>query len=177
MSLPPLAAEDHVCAGCGVAFTSIAAADSARLLTSSAAGFADAVAGSSRSARAVRPDEHTWSVAEYVCHVRDVLMTSTIRLHRVRVENGPVLEPMYNDLRARRFRYRDADVDAVLAEMSPAVRGLIEEIERTEDWTRAGTRLPGESRTALWVVRNAIHELTHHAADVDRVARQVRGRS
>ncbi|MDA3664686.1 hypothetical protein PFJ02_22105 [Mycobacterium xenopi] len=50
---------------------------------------------------------------EYVCHLRDVYLTYTIRLHRARTEERPTLEPTLNDLRARRFRYNDRDLTAI----------------------------------------------------------------
>lgn len=117
-----------------------------------------------------RPATGGWSVMEYACHLRDVYITSTIRLHRARTEYRPVLEPMLNNLRARRFRYNDANIDAVLDELASAVDGCIEEVGRfnPRDWQRIVTRLPGEHRTARWLVRNAAHEGVHHVADIAR---------
>jgi hypothetical protein len=114
-------------------------------------------------------------VLEYLCHLRDVYATSTIRLHRVRTEDSPVLEPMLNDLRARRFRYGERDPVAVLDELGAAVAGFLDETRRVTgpDWDRTATRLPGERRTARWLVRHAAHEGVHHLRDVDAVAAAV----
>jgi hypothetical protein len=91
-------------------------------------------------------------------------------LHRARTEELPVLEPMLNDLRARRFRYADCDVPAVLGELTAAVAGVADELRRVgpDGWERCVTRLPGEVRTVRWLLRNAAHEGRHHLADVDR---------
>jgi DinB superfamily len=112
-----------------------------------------------------------WSVAEYLCHLRDVYVSFTIRLHRVHTEQQPALEPMFNDLRARRFRYNDCDIDATLGELAAAAAGFRDEVARTgeHDWDRVATRLPGEERTARWLVRQAMHEGVHHLGDIRRI--------
>ena len=125
-----------------------------------------------------RADPSTWSALEYACHVRDVYSVYTIRLHRTRVEEGPVLEPMLNDLRAVRFSYNRREIGAVLAELEDNVAGFIAETARfaAPDWDRVATRLPGEERTARWLVRQAMHEGTHHLRDVAAVIARVDGK-
>jgi hypothetical protein len=76
---------------------------------------------------------------------------------------------MLNDLRARRFRYRERDVSPVLEELAVCAAGFCDEIARTRDWDRLVTRLPGEERTALWLVRQAMHEGVHHVRDIRAV--------
>ena len=120
-----------------------------------------------------------WSVAEYVCHARDVFVAFTIRLYRVRTEDTPALEPMFNDLRAARFAYGRRDLDAVLAELADDVAGFRAEVARmpADGWDRTCTRLPHEQRTARWLVRQALHEGVHHLLDVEEVALRVRKQS
>jgi uncharacterized damage-inducible protein DinB len=131
----------------------------------------DALANIPPEAAHVRVDPEVWSVAEYVCHLRDVYTVYTIRLHRTRTEDRPVLEPMFNDLRARRFRYSVRDLAPVLDELSVVVAGFLEEVSRTraEQWGRVATRLPDEKRTARWLVRQAMHEGIHHLTDIRTV--------
>jgi hypothetical protein len=119
----------------------------------------------------MRPEPGVWSMVEYVCHLRDVFVVYTIRLHRARTEHEPVLEPMLNDLRARRFRYNERELAPVLDELDAAVAGCGAEIDRMGplDWDRHVVRLPGERRTARWLARQAAHEGTHHRADLRRV--------
>jgi len=72
---------------------------------------------------------------------------------------------------ARRFRYNDCDFEATLDELAAAAAGFCEQVARTEqgDWDRIATRLPGEDRTARWLVRQAMHEGVHHLGDICRV--------
>jgi hypothetical protein len=169
--VPALVGEEHVCAACDLhnARESDQEALAAirrlpELLRASVAAVAP-----ERYRRRARPDE--WSITEYVCHLRDVHTVYTVRLHRARTEDRPVLEPMFNDLRARRFRYNERDVAVVLDEVAVAAAGCCEEIElfAADDWGRVVTRLPGEERTARWLARQAMHEGIHHVADIRRI--------
>jgi DinB superfamily len=162
VAIPGFVGEGYVCAECGLDYREL------DVRGVGIAGLVEEFAAAVGDARqpGLRPGAEVWSVAEYACHVRDVLMTYTIRLHRARVEDEPRVEPMYNDLRARRFSYQNADVAAVVAQARDAAHGLAAEIARVEDWDRTVSRLPGETRTARWLVRQAVHELRHHTADI-----------
>ena len=175
VSVPPLAAEDHVCQDCGVAYPDVSVERAAEVIGAVPASFRAAVAAIPSDAYRRRPEAGTWSVVEYLCHVRDVYATYTIRLHRARTEHEPVLEPMLNDLRARRFDYLHRDVEAVLDELEANAAGFRAEITRTPSgsWERQVSRLPGERRTARWLARQAMHEGVHHLRDVERVGARV----
>ena len=174
-AVPPLAGEDHVCAECRLAYREVAVEQAVAAITEISALVRQAVAALPEAARRVRPSPGLWSVAEYVGHLRDVFTASTIRLHRARTEDHPVVEPMLNDLRARRFRYNDWDLDAVLDELEATATGFRDEIARTrpDQWDRVVTRLPGEHRSARWVVRQAMHEGLHHLGDIRRTGQAV----
>lgn len=174
-ALPPLPGEDHVCAACGTAYAALTVADAVMAVAAVPDRARIAALAVPEPACRRRPDPGTWSVVEYVCHLRDVYASSTIRLHRTRTEDGPVLEPMLNDLRARRFRYNERDLAAVLDELAATVAGFLDETRRVEgpDWERTATRMPGERRTARWLVRHAAHEGVHHLRDITTVARTV----
>ena len=170
-ALPPLAAEDHVCPSCDVAYSSLdvtAAVAGIRWVPDAVAARVTALPG---PALRRRPEPRVWSVLEYAAHVRDVYATFLIRLHRARTEDHPTLDPMFGDLRAERLRYNDLAVDAVLHELALAASGFCEEVDDTADdeWRRSVRRLPGEDRTALWLVRHAMHEGVHHVRDIERV--------
>jgi hypothetical protein len=172
-AVPPLPAEDHLCHACRLDYVTLAVADALGLIEQLPEQVRSAVGAVPRDRLRRRPDPGTWSVIEYLCHLRDVAATSTIRLHRVRTEDRPVLEPMLNDLRARRFRYVEHDPGAVLDELAWNVRGLLDEARRVTDdgWGRVATRLPGEERSARWLVRQAAHEGRHHVGDIVAVDR------
>jgi hypothetical protein len=169
--LPPLAAEDHVCAACALAYPDITVEHAAEIISGLPAAVRAAVRAIPAEALRVRPGPRVWSVIEYVCHLRDVYVSYTVRLYRTRTEHRPALEPMFNDLRANRFRYIDCDLAATLDELEAAGRGFCAEIARTEpdDWERSATRLPNEQRTARWLVRQAMHEGVHHLGDIRRI--------
>ena len=168
--IPPLPGESHTCVDCRLAYSEVDVASAVELISKIPSRVRAVIAATPSGRLSHRPAAGGWSVTEYACHLRDVYVTSTIRLHRARTEDRPVLEPMLNDLRARRFRYNDANIDAVLDELASAVDGCIEEVGRfgPADWQRVVTRLPGEYRTALWLVRHAAHEGVHHVADIAR---------
>jgi hypothetical protein len=173
--VPPLPPEDHRCDECGFDYATLdvqRAVGAIREVPDAVRAAVDAVPG---QALQQRPREGMWSVTEYVCHLRDVYVSYTIRLHRARTEDRPVLEPMLNDLRARRFRYNSRDVRPVLDELADAARGCCDEAGRVTaaGWDRVVTRLPGEERTARWLVRQAAHEGVHHLRDLHEVARAV----
>ncbi|OBF61572.1 hypothetical protein A5756_02585 [Mycobacterium sp. 852002-53434_SCH5985345] len=170
-SLPPLAAEDHACADCGMSYADTRTDDAVGVIAGLPDAVREAISVIPPGARRSRPSPEVWSVAEYLCHLRDVYVSFTIRLHRVRTEHEPACEPMFNDLRARRFRYNDCDIEATLVELAAAVAGFRDEVARVKDhdWDRTATRLPGEQRTARWFVRQAMHEGVHHLADIRRI--------
>lgn len=161
-------AEDHLCATCGFAFAGVSVEQARSLIESFPGRYRAALRDRSDEARRLRPAPGVWSPIEYLCHVRDVFVSHLIRLYRARTEDDPALEPMFNDLRARRLRYGERDVPATLDELDAAVTGLLEEAARfrPEEWSRTVHRLPGEGRTARWLLRNAAHEGVHHLRDI-----------
>lgn len=173
--LPPLADEDYVCAACELRYALVTVEQAVGVIRGLPAAVQEAVRTVPVEARCARPKPDRWSVTEYVCHLRDVYVTYTIRLHRARTEDRPVVEPMLNDLRVRRFRYNERDVGAVLDELAAAVAGFCDEVARNrpDQWDRLVTRLPGEVRTARWLVRQAMHEGRHHLDDVHNTATAV----
>jgi hypothetical protein len=169
--LPPLAAEDYVCDTCGLAYAAITIEHAVETITGLPAAVSEAVFAIESQVRRIRPAPQVWSVTEYLCHLRDVYITYTIRLYRTRTEERPTLEPMLNDLRARRFRYNDRDPVVIVDELAATTAGFCDEIAHNndQDWNRIATRLPGEQRTARWLVRQAVHEGIHHLADIRRI--------
>ena len=88
-----------------------------------------------------------WSPVEYACHVRDVLLTFAVRIHRGVLEDRPVLDPMYADWRADRFGYAATRVDVLQAELAAARRGFADEVLAVpgDAWDRTVTRRPGRA--------------------------------
>jgi DinB superfamily len=162
-----------VCSFCGMAYQATGLNDARAMLRALPEQITAAATAVPAELRDVRPDGDTWSVVEYVCHVRDVLAGNTIRLYRVRTEERPAFEPLFGDLRAVRFRYAARDLDAVLAELAANAAGFLDEAAAVTDWERTGSRLPGEERSARWLVRHTAHEGVHHVRDIEVVGRTV----
>src|SRR4051812_15723596 len=162
--LPPLAAEDHVCDSCSLAYTDLTLADAVAEIRELPDAVRAAVAAVPTDRRRLRPGSGVWSVTEYVCHVRDVFVGFTIRLRRARTEDEPVVDPMFGDLRAVRFRYAHADLGAVLDELGRAAAGFRDEIagNRPEEGTRTIPPPPREGRTPAWVGPPAPPQGRHH---------------
>ena len=176
-ALPPLAAEDHACRHCALFYPQITPDHALKVIRGIPASVRDAVISIPAELRRQRPAPTVWSVTEYVCHLRDVYVTYTVRLYRTRTEDRPALEPMLNDLRAARFRYNELAVGAVLDELAVTAAGFCDETTHTRsgDWDRLAIRLPGEARTARWLVRQAMHEGVHHLNDIRTVGEAVTG--
>lgn len=164
-----------MCCECGVAYASIDVAAALEVIRAvpSAVG---AVARSVPEAKVrLRPDEGTWSVLEYVYHLRDVYAVYTpsgptgpgwrnarcwSRCSMIYERTVPVQQPRPRSDRCRTRRQR---------------AGLIDEAARVsdEEWNRVARRLPGEERPARWLVRQAMHEGTHHLLDISTVSRRL----
>lgn len=174
-ALPPLAAEDFICSRCALDYSEISVQHAAGVIRTVPAAVRGAVFAIPENTRRRRPSPQVWSVTEYVCHLRDVYASYTIRLHRARTEERPTIEPMLNDLRARRFKYNERDVMPMLEELDANAAGFCQEIGRvdSQDWERVVIRLPGEQRSARWLVRQAMHEGLHHLADIRAVGTAV----
>jgi hypothetical protein len=167
-SLPPLAPENYVCAVCKLDFAALDVPAALSAISAVPRDVRAVVADATDTQLRRRPAAGIWSAIEYVCHLRDVYATYTIRLHRARTENSPAVEPMFSDLRAARFRYARLPLVPVLDQLDDHVAGLLEEASTLApaDWQRTVARRPEEVRTAGWLVRQALHEGRHHLADI-----------
>jgi len=166
--LPPLFGEDHTCPTCRLAYADLDVDRCLALVGESTTALAALLATVSDEALRRRPRPEVWSPVEYACHVRDVLLTFAVRVHRGVREVRPVLDPMYADWRAERFGYAATRLDVLLAELSAAAQGFGDEVRSVpgDAWDRTVARRPEEVRTVRWLVRQAAHECVHHLADV-----------
>jgi DNA-binding HxlR family transcriptional regulator/uncharacterized damage-inducible protein DinB len=169
-AIPPLVPEDHVCASCSLSYPETDIGAAAHLLGSLPARYRRSIDGLSAATLHRRPEPGTWSITEYLCHVRDVFDVYADRINKTLAQEHPVLEPMHNDRRAEQGHYNDQDVAEVLdalTEGAVTLKTLIMSIAPAQSH-RTATRLPGEQRTLLWLVRQAAHEGIHHLGDIER---------
>ena len=115
----------------------------------------------------VRPDDATWSVLEYACHVRDVMLLFAERLRLIREQEAPEFPNWDQDATAAQTGYALQDPAAVSVELGPAADAFAAEVARVTDWTRAGLRSNGSAFTAESLTRYGLHDLVHHMVDVD----------
>ncbi len=166
--LPPLFGEDHTCPRCLLAYPDLDVDGCLAHVDESTTALVALLPTVGEEALRRRPRPAVWSPVEYACHVRDVLLTFAVRVHRGVVEDRPVLDPMYADWRAERFGYAGTGMDVLLAELASAPAGFADEVRAVpgDAWDRTVTRRPEEERTVRWLVRQAAHECVHHLADV-----------
>jgi hypothetical protein len=170
--LTPLFEEHHTCERCGLAYPSLDVDTCLGLVAESTATLSALLPSVDESVLRQRPSPDVWSVVEYACHVRDVLLTYAVRIHRGVVEERPTVDPMYGDWRAERFGYAAMPMDVLVVELGAAATGFAAEVATVPDqaWDRQVVRRPDEVRTVRWLVRQAAHECVHHLADVTALA-------
>ena len=160
------------CPECGFVYDLDAARDAGPAIVSSAATIATTLVAASDVA--ARPEATTWSVLEYGCHVRDVLLVQRERvLLTLRVEQ-PRLEPMGRDERVDMDGYRDqqpADVARQIGDAALLFNGVVSRLDE-RSWQRTVVyNHPHQAvRTLAWVVVHTLHEMTHHLGDILQIA-------
>ena len=115
-----------------------------------------------------RPTAQMWSIAEYTDHVRETVFGMRFLLDIALADPGldlgeppqPVFEP----------DAREIDVEASLAgfdhevfELCSALAGL-----PAQSW-RLSVVVGGDQVDAHWIVRHALHDVTHHLGDIQRI--------
>jgi hypothetical protein len=110
-----------------------------------------------------RPDGDTWSVLEYACHVRDVLLLFGDRLRLIREQEAPEFANWDQDASA--VDYATQGPRTVADELAPAAAAFAAEVSAVADWSRPGYRSNGSAFTADTLTRYAWHDLAHHLHD------------
>ncbi|MHB8440195.1 MAG: DinB family protein [Acidimicrobiales bacterium] len=126
------------------------------------------------------PAPEIWSVLEYACHVRDVLLAQRERLFLALVEDRPSFAPIYRDRRAVLARYNEEDPGCVANEIVIAA-GLVARAFGgldTDGWTRfCISNVPEPTaRSVEWLAQHTLHEGVHHLFDIDRILNSTVGR-
>lgn len=115
-----------------------------------------------------RPNETTWSPAEYACHVSDVFAVFGERLDLMLAEDDPLFANWDQDEAARTEEY----AAQVPVRIGPVlrVRGLhmAQRIEAVpaDAWQRTGRRSNGSAFTVETLLQYFWHDVAHHLVDV-----------
>lgn len=119
-------------------------------------------------ALATRPAPGVWSAVEYAAHSADVAEAMGRLLHGITVVDDLTLrspQPLREPDPAEGLDAARARLGANLARLLRRARDLGDDHE--PGWQRAVT-IDGERYDAGWVLRHAVHDLTHHLSDVGR---------
>lgn len=118
---------------------------------------------------AERPNEDTWSVLEYACHVRDVFSLFDYRLDLMLREEDARFDDWDQDVTAVEKDYANADPAEVSAELTTEGEQIAASFGRVpeDQWSRTGTRSNGSEFTVLTFSQYFLHDVVHHLHDVD----------
>lgn len=156
---------ERACPACGFDPSTVRRADVADRIARSAARWDGALA---RADVAVRPNDHTWSVLEYGCHVRDVHLIMRERLALMLARDGAAFANWDQDVAAVDDEYHAQDPDVVADELADAALAFAQAYDTVgdEDWGRTGLRSNGSAFTVESFAVYALHDLEHHRVDV-----------
>jgi DNA segregation ATPase FtsK/SpoIIIE, S-DNA-T family len=161
------------CRGCGFRHGDVATSTVSDRLLDTVAELCAEVADLPDAVVRRRPAPTVWSVLEYCCHLRDVLVTQRERVVRALVEDRPEFPPMHRDERAALTRYLEEEPAWVVTHL----RAVAEMAAWTfaslgaAQWTRTCVYSYPEpaTRDLAWLGRHTVHEAVHHLADVRRI--------
>ncbi|WP_248490986.1 DinB family protein [Tsukamurella sp. PLM1] len=156
---------ERPCPACGFDPSTVRRTDVADRIARSASGWDTALA---RPDAAVRPDENTWSVLEYGCHVRDVHLIMRERLQLMLTRDGAAFANWDQDAAAIENDYGAQDPEVVAQELADAALTFAQAYSIVEDgdWGRTGLRSNGSAFTIESFAVYALHDLEHHRIDV-----------
>jgi hypothetical protein len=119
-----------------------------------------------------RPALDVWSVLEYSCHVRDVLLVQRERVLLARRVDCPSLPSMGRDERVEHDGYADQAPVAVARQLTDAAGLFVNVLDQLgpDDWDRSVVyNFPEPTERSLrWVAVHTAHEVQHHRLDVRR---------
>ncbi len=118
---------------------------------------------------AVRPRPTVWSVLEYGCHVRDVHRIFNDRVRLMLSEDEPRFANWDQDATAIEDDYGSQDPVVVASELVDAAAAVTATYERVPRgaWSRRGLRSNGSEFTVASIAVYHLHDVVHHAHDVD----------
>jgi MOSC domain-containing protein YiiM len=120
----------------------------------------------------VRPDDTTWSIAEYTDHVREVLWSMRFIVELARSEPGRDL----GDVPTATFAPSVPEIDLAraLADLDHETAALFDlaRVIPVADWDSAVV-VDGDEWSIGWTFRHAVHDVSHHLGDVGRIRRRL----
>jgi DinB family protein len=116
-----------------------------------------------------RPQPTVWSTLEYGCHVRDVHRIFNHRVHLMLTEDEPQFPNWDQDETATADDYASQDPATVATELFDAASVVGDTYDNlpADAWTRRGLRSNGSEFTVASIAIYHLHDIVHHAHDVD----------
>ena len=132
------------------------------------ARFVDAVRGLGEDVVQTRPIAGTWSIVEYVDHVREVLFGMRFLLDSAVAQPGVDL----GDAPSAEFSAepRAIEINTALSGLhreAQALRNALSEVFATS--SLATVIFDGTEVDAYWICRHALHDALHHLGDIERL--------
>ena len=157
------------CDGCGFEYDLSRAANSGALIVGEVGLFCGLLRNPAIDVRR-RPQPDTWSILEYSCHVRDVLLVQRERALAARRTDCPTVVAMGRDERVLHDGYAEQDPNRVAGQLEDAALLFGNVLARLapEDWDRTliyNYPEPAE-RSLRWLAVHTEHEVRHHLRDV-----------
>ncbi len=158
----------ETCDECGFDGRAWTEAEALREISDLPRRYSDAVAGLQDVDLQRRPIAAMWSIAEYVDHVREVLfgmrflLDSALETPGTDLGSAPV--PSFEP------EPRAVDIDAALAGVAAEADRLSRALGATPpDVWMSHVIVDGDELDVHWIARHAVHDPTHHLADVARL--------
>jgi hypothetical protein len=124
-----------------------------------------------------RPAPEVWSAIEYAAHSRDITLLHGFGVEQALTRDEPVFPGVDEGLAdAAAASYASSEPGEVAAALDTAARRLAEQADAagTDAWSRGITL--GDARSDVRrMLEHALHDSTHHLADVERGFVQLRG--
>jgi hypothetical protein len=117
----------------------------------------------------VRPRPEVWSALEYGCHIRDVHRIFHGRVRLMLTEDEPRFANWDQDATAIEDDYRSQDPAVVTSELADAAAAVADTYDHVpfDAWSRRGLRSNGSQFTVASIAVYHLHDIVHHAHDVD----------
>jgi hypothetical protein len=161
--------DDH-CAECGYDGRDFTVRQVAAALAALPADIETLVRSAADAALRTRPAPTTWCALEYLGHLRDLMAFHRYVIERAIAEDAPTLELVDPDEFVTDAGYRDADVDALLAQFARRVARLVTFVEGMDQGALIRTvRFGDDSLDVRLVMLSALHEGVHHQGDIEAV--------
>ncbi len=110
-----------------------------------------------------------WSALEYGCHIRDVHRVFNERVGLMLSEDEPRFPNWDQDATAIEDDYGSQDPAVVTSELVNAAGAVADTYDRVPlgAWSRRGLRSNGSAFTIASIAVYHLHDIVHHAHDVD----------